>query len=358
MKIFGWHLDRGEHRASDYSQAVADALQAAASTPQVNAGALAVLEACIGLISDPFLVATTSGPPLPARMLYQASRDLLRHGNSLWAVETGTGALVLRRPARGAVEGASLDPDSWVYPLEFSAPNGDTIKRRLPAASVVHMRLGSYPGTDWIGLAPWQSASLSAEALAEIERGVRDESRIINGRIWTAPDGASADQQAAMGRTIGSIRGGKQVVAETVAKGLGQGTLASPRADWVPTAVGQRHDPGNVAMRESVQSSLSAAYGVPAAYLSSTATGPGLREAKRLAFLNKSLPLAKLMASELSEKLTPVSIQWEDLAAQGIDVHLRARAIAPLAELGVNKDELLRLVGLPLTVGDQDQAMI
>ena len=175
---------------------------------------------------------------------------------------------------------------------------------------------------------------LSAEALAEIERGVRDESRIINGRIWTAPDGASADQQAAMGRTIGSIRGGKQVVAETVAKGLGQGTLASPRADWVPTAVGQRHDPGNVAMRESVQSSLSAAYGVPAAYLSSTATGPGLREAKRLAFLNKSLPLAKLMASELSEKLTPVSIQWEDLAAQGIDVHLRARAIQPLAELG------------------------
>ena len=193
--------------------------------------------------------------------------------------------------------------------------------------------------------------------MSEIERSVGDEAKIIVGRIWTSPDGATQDQSEAMGRSIASIKGGRQVVGESVNSGWGQGPQARPRADWVPTAVGPAHSLGNVAMRESVQSSLSAAYGVPAAYLSSTATGPGLREAKRLAFLDKTMPLASLMASELSEKLTPVSIQWEDLAAQGIDVHLRARAIAPLAELGVNKEDLLRLVGLPLTVGDQGQAI-
>ena len=353
MKILGWNLDRGEHRTSDYSQAVAEALLTAASTPEVNTGSLSVLEACVSLIADPFLVATTSGAPLPARMLYQASRDLLRYGNSVWAVETGTGSLVLRRAARWAVEGGSLDPDSWVYPLEFSAPNGDTIKRRLPAASVVHLRLGSDPGADWIGQAPWRSASLSSEALTELERGIRDESRTINGRIWTAPDGATDAQADGMARNLRALKGGRQVVAETTNQGWGQGKLASPRADWTPVKVGMAHEPGNVAMRDSVQASLSAAYGVPAAYLSSTSTGPGLREAKRLAFLNKSLPLAALMASELSEKLTPVSIQWDDLASQGVDVHLRARAIAPLAELGADKESLLRLVGLPLSLPNE-----
>ena len=222
---------------------------------------------------------------------------------------------------------------------------------------MVHLRLGSDPGTDWIGQAPWASASLSAEALAELERGVRDEARTINGRIWTAPDGATDAQAESMARTIRALKGGRQIVAESTNSGWGQGKLATPRADWVPTAVGQRHDPGNVGMRESVQSSIAAAYGVPAAFLNMNATGPGLREAKRLAFLDKTLPLDSLMESELSEKLTPVSIQWEDLASQGIDVWLRARAIAPLAELGANKEDLLRLVGLPLTVGDPGQAV-
>ena len=98
--------------------------------------------------------------------------------------------------------------------------------------------------------------------MAEIERGVRDESRIINGRIWTAPDGASDTQKVAMGRTIGAIRGGKQVVAETVAKGLGQGALASPKADWIPVKVGQEHSLGNVAMRQQLEASIASAYGV------------------------------------------------------------------------------------------------
>ena len=157
-----------------------------------------------------------------------------------------------------------------------------------------------------------------------------------------------------MARTIGALKGGRQVVAETVAKGIGQGPQAAPTRDWTPTKTGPEHSVGNMGMRESLQASIAAAYGVPSSFLSSTATGPGLREAKRLAFLNKSLPLASLMEAELSEKLSPTSIQWVDLAAQGIDVHLRARAIQPLAELGVNKEDLLRLVGLPLTVGAED----
>ena len=191
--------------------------------------------------------------------------------------------------------------------------------------------------------------------MAELERGVRDESRILNGRIFTAPDGGTQAQAQAMANTLQTLKGGHMAVAETTAGGFGQSKAAAPKLDWVGTSTGQRHDPGNQGMRDSVQASIASAYGVPASYMNPNATAPGLREAKRLAFLDKTLPLASLIAEELSAKLTPAAIQWDDLASQSVDVHLRARAIEPLATLGANKDDLLRLVGLPLTVEAQPE---
>ena len=123
-------------------------------------------------------------------------------------------------------------------------------------------------------------------------------------------------------------------MAESTALGFGQGAAAAPKLDWVPTSVGQNHQPGNVAMRDSVEASIAAAYGVPAAYLNMNATAPALREVKRLAFLNRTIPLSSLMAEELTEKLSaPVAIDWPNLADQSIDVHLRARAASAAAEL-------------------------
>ena len=87
MKIFGWHLDHGEHRATDHSQAVAEALHAAALTPQVNTGALGVVEACVGLISDPFLVATTSG----ATFAYKNALSGLTGPAAAWQFGMGCG---------------------------------------------------------------------------------------------------------------------------------------------------------------------------------------------------------------------------------------------------------------------------
>ena len=210
--------------------------------------------------------------------------------------------------------------------------------------------MASDPGPDWYGKAPWQSASLSSETLAELERGVRDESKIINGRVWTAPDGASQAQAQAMANTLNIIKGGKMAVAESTALGFGQGAAAAPKLDWVPTSVGQNHQPGNVAMRDSVEASIAAAYGVPAAYLNMNATAPALREVKRLAFLNRTIPLSSLMAEELTEKLSaPVAIDWPNLADQSIDVHLRARAASAAAELVPDSATLLTLVGLPMS---------
>ena len=96
---------------------------------------------------------------------------------------------------------------------------------------------------------------------------------------------------------------GSQAVVESMRNGQGRGTAAAPAKDWEPVATGQSHTPGNVAMRDTIEASISAAYGVPAAYTDRSATAPALREAKRLTFLNRTVPLRDLIEAELTDKL-------------------------------------------------------
>ena len=301
------------------------------------------------MIADPFAVADYTGPVLSRQTLHTAARDVLKFGNSVWAIDTSNGALQLQRAAKWEVSGATMDPATWTYDLELCVPDG-IVNRTSPAPGVVHLRLPGAADSPWIGRAPWQNASLSADAMAELERAVRDESRIYSGRVWTAPDGATAAQAQAMASTIKTLKGGKQVVSETTGAGFGQGKTARPDKDWTPVNIGQSHSVGNVQMRESVESSIASAYGLPGAYTNPNATAPALREVKRLAFLNKTLPLASMFMEELSDKLsTPVTIGWPNLADQSVDVHLRARAATAAAELVSNMETLLELVGLPQT---------
>ena len=344
-----------EHRAS-YTEALAAQAYANATEPQSAPGALAVVESCTSLIADPLLVATVTGYALTGGTLQAMGRDVLRTGNSVWLIDLGPdGSVQLLRASAFEVGGRSPNPARWSYAVEMETPAG-TITRRAPAARVIHVLTDAPPGRSWRGNAPWTSAPLSSAAMAEIERGVRDESKIINGRIWVSPDGATQDQSEAMARSIGSIKGGRQTVAETTNQGWGQGKLASPKVDWTPTKVGMEHDPANVSMRESVQASIAASYGVHPAWFAPTATAPGIREVKRLAFLSATLPLARIIADELSLKLeTRIGIGWPNMADQSVDVHLRARAVQALVAAGVSSEDALVAGGLAgVVLADDD----
>ena len=260
----GWPFrKRIEHRATSYSQAVlAAALDAAGGTSGPYPDTLAVVESCTSLIADPFLVCRIFGRPIPRTTLHQMARDLNKTGNSVWALTVSDGQLELERCCSWDIQGSSPNPARWVYKVDISTPSA-IVTRTLPASGVIHLKTDSLPESPWRGRAPWESASLTADAMAELERGIRDESSLLVGRVWVAPDGASQAQVDGMGRTITALRGGKQVVSETTAGGYGQGKAAAPPAnrDWKPVEVGQAHGEGNVGMRESVQASLSAATG-------------------------------------------------------------------------------------------------
>ena len=335
-----------EKRAS-YTDTVVEALLQAASTAQADAAALAAVEACASLIADPFLTATVNGFPIPKRTLYDMGRDVLRRGESLHlpTFDLLTGRLTFDRAESWKVGGRG----QWVYEASLAVPTGEPIVRQALAGGVIHCMMASQPNAPWKGQAPWQMASLSASALAEISRGVRDEGKTITGRIWTSPDGATQGQADAMASSVKSVKGGNSVVAETTAQGFGQGSHAAPKADWKPNSTGQDHTPGNVDMLVAVQASVAAAYGVHPAAFNPAATAPALREIKRLAFLDRTLALAEIIVEELSDKLgRPISITWPNMADQSVDVHLRARAFAAIAGSAAGMLDYAALVaGLP-----------
>ena len=91
-----------EHRASYANAYLTAALDAAlGDTASATAGAVGVVESCSSLIADPFLVARIDGRPIPISQLHQMARDMLRQGNSVWAIEIEDGGCTSNGPAPG-----------------------------------------------------------------------------------------------------------------------------------------------------------------------------------------------------------------------------------------------------------------
>ena len=342
-----------EHRQSYANAYLAAALDAAlGETSTASAGAVAVVESCSSLIADPFLVARIDGRAIPISQLHQMARDVLRSGNSVWAIDVVDGELELQRACTWAVESTSPNPARWFYKLDIATPSA-ILSKTLPAESVIHLIMDAPAESPWQGRAPWQTCSLTGRAAAELEKSIGDESRIYAGRVWIAPDGSTQEQAQAMGDTVASLKGGKQVVAQTTSQGFGRGTSAAVPAskDWHPEQTGPNHPQGNALMRDGLENAIAGAYGIAPAYLNRQATAPALAAVKRLAFLDRTMPLAALIAEHLADKLASpgLRIHWPDLASQSVDVQLRAQALVRLNEAarGATPD-MLELVGLPI----------
>ena len=201
--------------------------------------ALAVVEACIGIIADPFLQATVSAPGvrITPGMMYDLARDVLTGGNGVRLIEVNAGSLDLLRPATFEIAGNSPSPRRWGYVLTMPSPDAESTIR-APYDALVHVRTATLASTPWAGRAPWQSAGLSADALAEIEQAIKDESRVGSGRLWVAPDGITELQARTMAARIRASRG-SQAVVESMRAGQGRGAAAAPAKDWEPVSTGQ-----------------------------------------------------------------------------------------------------------------------
>ena len=151
-----------------------------------------------------------------------------------------------------------------------------------------------------------------------------------------------ADPFAPLKATIKRLKGRLGLV-ETSSAGFAEGRAAAPSDDWKPRRVGP-HPPESLGtLRESVETTLLAACGVPVDLVRSGGTD---REAYRR-FLHLTVqPLAATIAVECADKLDAPDLVLTFGSLHAGDIYGKARAYGSLRKAGMDDAEARRLVGL------------
>ena len=95
---------------------------------------------------------------------------------------------------RQVVRGTN-DPASWEYLLTMNGPATSTTRRRR-RDEVAALVYGPSPASPWKGNAPWQSAPLSSQLMAGIERQLSGEASSSSGYVIPMPDTGDRGQAA------------------------------------------------------------------------------------------------------------------------------------------------------------------
>ena len=341
-----WKGEQVESRASYQDTLVEAVLSAAQGNLTAKAQQSAAVEFGIGLLERCFAVSdvkpeSLSRVTLTPLALSRIVRQLILTGNSVSAIDTASGELLLLPAANYDIQGGVRE-SSWRYRVELSGPSRLT-SRRLPSTGVVHIRMGSSVQEPWRGCSPLINAGLSAAMLGRLERRMAQEVNARVGHLLMLPDGTSEEQITALRRDLASIEGGISLV-ETEAAGHGQGVRAAPQVDWQLRRFGANVPESNVALRSDIALDIIAALGIPAPLFHGS-DGVSAREAYRLLLVTTLQPIAELITDELSRKLeTTVSIGFRRLHAA--DIQSRARAFGTMVAAGVSEEVAMSVSGL------------
>ena len=327
---------------ADATDLYIDVLTAAVGATTVQTWAASAVEIAAGLWARALSTAAVEGAPVGPRWLAEAGRDMARHGEAVYLLDIASGGrLRLLRASSRDVWGDGPDPAEWWYRLTIAGPRS-TRTVRAPAASVVHLRYATERHSPARGLAPLQYASLTGTLTAHLETALGHEAGGAVARLIAMPEGHQAP-----GDLTDAIRNakGRTLLPETVAGGWGDKD-AAPRKDFQPVRLGADPPMALVHLRQHVESSVLACFGVGAPLGPSGITdGTAAREAARRLWTLTIEPLAALIAEELSRVLErPVTLDHGRPSGMA-DLAARARAVGALAKAGVELPDALLLTG-------------
>ena len=236
-----WPWTRTEHRQASggaYSDAIIASIVArAAGTSIGEPGAIAALETAAGLWArgfasaelDPVIAAVTPS------VMSSIGRELVRRGESLWAIDVRGGEIELRPVGSWDVAGGPA-ASSWQYRLDMFGPSGNET-RIYPASSVLHLKYASDPGRPWAGVSPLGYARQTGRLAANLELRLAEEAGSKVGYLLPVPsdggDGSTEDPLASLKNDLAALAGNTALV-ETTAAGYGEGRAAAPLSDWTP----------------------------------------------------------------------------------------------------------------------------
>ena len=286
-------------------------------------------------------------------VLRAIARELGRCGSIVFDLEVDGGGLVLRPAAYAQVVRGTNDPASWEYLLTMNGPATSTTRRRR-RDEVAALVYGPSPASPWKGNAPWQSAPLSSQLMAGIERQLSGEASSSSGYVIPMPDtgdrGQAADADGeddpltTLRRDMAASRG-KTLLVPSLAGGLGAGPGVSPTTsqEYMPRRWGADPPEALIELRRDVERSVLSCYGILPSLFYERAAGTALREAGRQTHANSAVPIAQLVAAQLSEALDE-SITLT--LPRATDVATLSRAIGSLVTAGVEVGEARAIVGI------------
>ena len=348
---------RGQGGAG-FTDAVTRALIAEATGGTVRTpAATAALEACAGVYSRAFAVATVApATPVTAaltpELLALAARDLIRRGEFVWLIDVDAAGAVRLLPAGSWDVRSESARSEYFYRLDLFAPsNNETLI--APGAAVIHGKYSFDPARPWFGISPMGWADLTGKLHAAVEDALADEAGSPRGVLLSVPIGPDADgdsdttedPNAALRDDITALRG-KVAMLETTSAGWSEGKTAAPSRDWVPQRLGAAPPAPLVDLREASARAVMAACGVPPTVFATGGDAAGSREAWRALLHGAVQPVADLLAAELAVKLdTPgLALSFDRLMAS--DVQGRARAFQSMTGGGMDAARAAELAGL------------
>ncbi len=306
-----WPFSRSEKRSRAYSDAIIAQAMANASDSTPRAEGLAAVELCAGMwglaLSSATITpsnATTSA--LSASLRERMGRALLLRGEFVAEIEISNGEVGLLPAASWEITGYE-DERSWIYQIEHSGPSG-TIRRTLPSARVIHVRIGASSDSPWRGQGPLQRGHVTAGLAAIVESKLAEEFNAPTGQLVPVP---ATDNAAVLQADLAKAKGRLSLVP-TTSDGMGQGSVGSPRTDWVPRRMGAAPPAEIGSLRSDVSQAILAMCGVPTALLGGVGADGGLLREQIRVFLNARIrPLAGVLNSELRQKLLEPQLEWD-----------------------------------------------
>ena len=321
-----------------------DVLTAAVGAGTVSTWAAGAVEIAAGLWSRALSTAAVpDGIPVGPRMLAEIGRDLARHGECLYLADVAPrGRLRLLRCHSRDTWGDGPDPADWWYRLTVAGPRS-TRTVTAPAASVVHVRYATEAHSPARGVSPLAYASLTGALGANLEQSLGYEAGGAVARLIAMPEGHQSPEGLA--DAIKTARG-RTLLPETVAGGWGDKETA-PRKDFVPARLGADPPSALVNLRQHVESSVLACFGVGAPLgPSGLNDGTAAREAARRLWTLTIQPLAAVIAEELipSTRAARCARVWAPVR-HGRSSGAGAGSSAPWRKLALTTEDAMVLTG-------------
>ena len=337
-----WPWEKTENRESSYTETLIRTIVNRAGGTVANPSATAALEMASGTIARAFMEAEVDQLPdvLTPSLLGMIGRELIRAGEVILLINVVNGMVTLTPSAYTTITGSS-DPSSWRYQVNLAGPSGMTT-RTVGADEVVHIRYSQDPERPWKGVGPLQAASLAGRLSAETMEALGDEASGPRGSFMPFPEKDGEDP------TIELLKGdvkkarGTMLFVESMADNFQSGAQKAPQ-DWQQKRFGLDLPESVINLNDMVTREIISACGVPPT-LFDPGSSSAMREAWRMFLFGTVAPLGKLAQHELSKKLFPVKISWQELRSS--DLQARARSVDSLVKAGVEKEKAMEIAGL------------